>query len=162
MLSALNSIRTKLINMIQRVRVAVAAVVKPGTYYIVQVSNTPISGSQPTYNKTQDVEVIFPYGLVGSLPLNALGVKINIQGESSNPVIIAYDPSCFPALQAGGEVAVGAFSSPTGAYFKCTIDGRIEVWKKIGGLDTLVISDLITHLHTGGTLGGGLTGPPNP
>ncbi|MBW1784866.1 MAG: hypothetical protein JRL30_29490 [Deltaproteobacteria bacterium] len=90
------------------------------------------------------MENISPYGLASSLPLNALVTKLNVQGESSNEVGLAYDPTTLPALNPGGEVAVGATSVAVSTYLKFTAEGKIEIWKA----GKLVISDLIDYILT--------------
>ena len=145
---ALQSLRNKIIHMIERAIVTEPKPVVLGEYPSAQVQSM---------KKTVDIENISPYGLASSLPLGALCVMYNIQGESGNKVGTGYDPATLPALQLN-EVAVGNFSGVIPTYLKFTNLGTIEVWK--AGLP--VIKDLITHIHTGGTLSGGLTGPPNP
>ena len=89
------------------------------------------------------MENISPYGLVSSLPLNALATKLNVQGESGNQVGLAYDPQTLPSLLVG-EVAVGAFSSPAPAYLKFTNIGTIEIWRS----GAIVVPDLINYILT--------------
>jgi phage gp45-like len=143
----INSLRNKIKTMIQRT--------------VVTLSKPTITGEYPSYQvealgKTTDVENISPYGLASTLPVDATGVKFNIQGESSKQVGLSYDPSKLPPLQPNGEVAVGGYSATIPTYLKFTNQGTIEVWK--GGI--LVIVDLITHLHSGVTSGGDPSGPP--
>lgn len=154
--SKLSSLGNKIAYLIQRVTVTESSPVTPGAYPLVQVSNTsPRKNQPPTFNKTSSMENISPYGLASSLPLNALCTKFNLQGQSSNPVGLAYDPMTLPALLVG-EIAIGAFSATIPTYMKFTNKGTIEVWKS----GVIVISDLITHIHSGVTTGPGVSGPP--
>lgn len=155
-LNKLQSLWNKVVNMIQRALVTGAVPIVPGSWYIVQISNTPKrSFAVPTFNKTTPMEVISPYGLAGCLPQEALSLKFNIQGESSKQAGIGYDPNCLPAL-AINEVAIGAFAAPVPTYLKFTNEGTIQVWKA----GVIVINDLITHIHSGVTTGAGVSGPP--
>lgn len=144
--NAVRSLRNKILTMIQRTVVTLSKPVVPGEYPTYQVKGL---GNKPT-----TVENISPYGLASTLPLNALGVKWNVQGESSNQVGMSYDPATLPALLAGGETAVGNFV--IGSYLKFTALGTIEVYKN----NILVIADLSIHIHSGVTTGTGTSGPP--
>jgi len=146
--AALAALKNKIMTMIQRLIVTESEPYEAGEYPDAQVD---------ALGKTSYVELLSPYGLAAKPPVGASGVKFNVQGESSNQVGIAYDPKTIPAHNSK-EVVVGAFSATVPTYLKFTDQGTIEVWK--GG--TLVISDLITHVHTGVTTGAGLSGPPAP
>jgi len=127
---------------------------------VVTLSKPVVPGEYPTYqvrglgNKITEIENVSPYGLASTLPVGASGIKWNIQGESSNQVGVAYDPTTLPALLAGGEVAVGNFT--VGTFLKFTNLGTIEVFKN----GVLVITDLSVHIHSGVTTGPGTSGPP--
>ncbi|MGD8499276.1 MAG: phage baseplate assembly protein [Phycisphaerales bacterium] len=144
--SLLNSLKNKILTMIQRAAVTDEEPHLVGTYPVSQVI---------AMKKTSDMERIAPYGIASVPPKDSLAVKFNVQGQSSNQVGIAYDPATIPAHIAG-EVVVGAFSADISSYLVFTTLGTIEVWR--GG--ELVITDLITHVHTGVTTGPGLSGPP--
>lgn len=141
-------IKNKLASLIQRVLIVDSPSYHPGEYPNAQISSL---------GKTSFMELVSPYGIASAPPKGSSGVKFNIQGESSNQVGIAYDLSTLPNFQ-NGEVVVGAFSVSTPTYLKFTQLGTIEVWKA----ETLIISDLITHIHSGVEPGGGSSGPPVP
>jgi hypothetical protein len=158
-----NSLRNAIRTLIQRFSVTNAYPITPGQYPRAGVSFLGVSASRSGPDGTPakasaEIEVLFPYGLMAALPITAsAGIKFNVSGNSENRMGIAYDPNTLPPLNVN-EVAVGAFSATIPSYLKFTNQGTIEVWK--GGV--LVITDLITHIHTGVTTGPGVTGPPAP
>jgi len=163
-------LKNKIKTLIQRFSVTATYPVRTGEYPRVGGSFMGVSAGKPGADgrpakATADIEALFPYGLIAALPLTATaGVKFNVTGDSSNRVGIAYDPNTLPNLEIG-EVAAGAFSADIPTYLKFTKQGAIEIHKVkvIVSLDlTALIDALRLHTHTGGTLGGGLTGPPSP
>jgi hypothetical protein len=142
----INSLKNKILTMIQRGLVTNPENYATGDYPISQVL---------AMKKTSDMERVFPYGFASVPPKNSLAVKFNVQGQSSNQVGIAYDPRTIPPHDIG-EVVIGGFSAAIPTYLKFTNTGTIEVWKS----GALVIADLITHVHGGVTTGPGLSGPP--
>ena len=142
-----NSLRNAIKTLMQRFSVTNAYPVKPGEYPRVGASFLGVSSSEagPDGN------------IVITVSGEVAGIKFNVTGDSENRMGIAYDPNTLPPLNVN-EVAVGAFSATIPSYLKFTNQGTIEVWK--GGV--LVIADLITHIHTGVTTGGGVSGPPAP
>ena len=154
---AVKAVRNKIMTMIQRTIVTLSRPVIPGEYPTAQIKGLGIRINEAgeRVGSVSEVENISPYGLASTLPIGALGIKLNIQGESANAVGFSYDPVSLPALNAGGEVAVGNLK--IGTYLKFTNLGTIEVWRN----NVLVITDLITHIHTGGTIPPAfVTGPP--
>lgn len=141
-------VKNKIRTMILRFVVTDSLPHKKGNYLKVQNSSL---------GKISYLEIICPYGFISRPPENSLGVKWNVQGEGSNQVGMAYDPTTLPSHNVG-ETVVGAFSAPTATYLKFTQQGTIEVWKS----GQIVISDLITHVHTGVEPGGGTSEPPAP
>lgn len=142
----LRNLRNKILTMIQRCVVSVSGAYAPGEYPIVQVE---------AMGSATDMESLSPYGFASMPPAGSSGIKMNLQGESSKPVGIVRDLKTVPPHNSG-EVVIGAFSAAIPTYLKFTQAGTIEVWKN----GVLVISDLITHVHTGVTTGAGLSGPP--
>lgn len=127
-------LKNKIMTMIQKIKVTNSEKHKFGEYPRMQISGL---------GKISDnTEIIHPYGFASQPPVDATGVKFNIQGEESNQVAMAYDPATLPAYEVK-EVVVGAFSAPSPTYLKFTKAGTIEVWRN----GILVIADLITHLH---------------
>jgi hypothetical protein len=148
--SAVDRLTNRINALILRAVVSRSLPIKKGDYAFVQI----------TYlGKETNMEYISPYGLGSALPQGASAIKFNINGQDSNKLGFGYDPATLPD-RAPGEVVVGAFSAITPTYLKFTNQGTIEVWKTIAGVDTLVISDLITHAHSGVVTGGAVSGPP--
>jgi len=76
-------------------------------------------------DKVADIEVIYPYGLAGNLPKDALVLMFNVQGQEENKAGIGNTPKIrFKNLQEG-EVAVG--NPVTGSVVKFLENGDIEV-----------------------------------
>jgi len=153
---AVKAVRNKIMTMIQRTIVTLSSPVVPGEYPTAQIKGLGVSVNEvgKIVGSVSEVENISPYGLASTLPIGALGVKFNIQGESANAVGFSYDPVSLPALNAGGEVAVGNLK--IGTYLKFTNQGTIEVWRN----NILTIRDLIEHIHSGVVPGSGVSGPP--
>lgn len=145
----INNIANKIKAMIQRVDISLSEPLLKGNYPVAQVKG--LGG------KSSNLEYIYPYGIEATPPQAGQTLKFNIQGQSSNQVGIPFDQTTLRS-KLPDEVIVG--NTKSGAYFKFTILGTIEVWNLISGEDVLVIADLITHLHSGVTTGGGTSGPP--
>lgn len=82
--------------------------------------------SQVKWNgKTANIEVIWPYGLAGNLPVDSIVLTFNVMGQEENKAGIGNTPKTrFKNLEAG-EVAVG--NPVTGSVVKFLENGDIEV-----------------------------------
>jgi len=73
--------------------------------------------------KVADGLIVFPYGLHGNVPADALALMLAVQGNPDNRAAIAWTPKNRPTL-ANGEAAF--YHPPTGAFI---------IWRKTGDLD---------------------------
>ena len=73
--------------------------------------------------KVADGLIVFPYGLHGNVPPDALALMFAVQGNPDNRAAIAWTPKNRPKL-AEGEVAF--YHPPTGAFM---------IWRANGDLD---------------------------
>ena len=103
--------------------------------------STADTGNYPTVQvsylgKTSEVEVLFPYGLAGRLPKDALVLCFNVEGSEENKAGIGNTPTQrFKELEEG-EVVVGNPLTGSKIHFKA--NGDIEV---IGKNDKAVTID---------------------
>ena len=61
--------------------------------------------------KVADCLIVFPYGIHGNIPADALALMLSVQGNPDNRAAIAWTPKIRPQL-ADGEVAY--YHPPTG------------------------------------------------
>ena len=129
--------------------------------------SSPDTGNYPKVQveylgKTAMIEVIWPYGMGGRLPVDSLPFVFNVEGMEENKAGIGTDPVRRKKVDAEGEVWMGNPLAGTLIYFK--EDGTIEA-----GLDGSTFRKLIderfitlfnSHTHSGVTAGGGVTGAP--
>lgn len=73
--------------------------------------------------KVADGLIVFPYGIHGNVPPDALALMLAVQGSADNRAAIAWTPKDRPELKAG-EVAF--YHPPTDAFI---------IWKENGDLD---------------------------
>jgi len=74
--------------------------------------------------KTADSLIVFPYGLHGNVPPDALALMFAMQGNPDNRAAIAWTPKIRPQL-AEGEAAF--YHPPTGSLIKWNADGSLTV-----------------------------------
>ena len=90
----------------------------------------PDSGNYPTtqvsyLGKTADIEVIWPYGMNGRLPLDAQVLCFNVEGMEENKAGIGNVPTIRLKVDAEGEVVFGNPLTESAVYFR--ENGDIEV-----------------------------------
>ena len=135
--------------------------------------------------KVSDGLIVFPYGIHGNVPADALALMFAVQGNPENRAAIAWTPKDRPTL-ADGEVAF--YHPPTDAYIIWRSTGKLEIVTgtegtadieitaanvKINGnlevtgsatLGATVTSNGVnisdTHKHSGVQTGAGNTGNP--
>jgi phage gp45-like len=73
--------------------------------------------------KVADGLMVFPYGMHGNVPEDALALMFSIQGSPDNRAAIGWTPKDRPTLK-GGEVAL--YHPPTDAFL---------IWRESGDLD---------------------------
>lgn len=111
-------------------RAAVAIINDSGNYQTAQVSY---------FGKVSDIEVINPYGISSSPPIDSLVLMFNVMGQEENKAgIINAQPQRFKNLKEG-EVVVGNYL--TGSYVKFLQNGGIEVFTE--GNATVTASNAI-------------------
>lgn len=74
--------------------------------------------------KVADGLIVFPYGVHGNVPPDALALMFAVQGNPDNRAAIAWTPKDRPLLKAG-EVAY--YHPPTGTIIKFDEDGNISI-----------------------------------
>lgn len=97
---------------------------------------------QLTYlGKTADSLIVFPYGLHGNVPVDALALMFSVQGNPDNRAAIAWTPKDRPKL-AEGEVAF--YHPPTDAFIIHRASGELDIETGVGGTKAINIkcSDL--------------------
>lgn len=80
--------------------------------------------------KVADGLIVFPYGLHGNVPADALALMFAIQGNPDNRAAIAWTPKDRPTLK-DGEVAF--YHPPTGG---------LVVWRQNGNLEITTAADI--------------------
>ena len=80
--------------------------------------------------KTADGLIVFPYGLHGNVPADALALMFSIQGNPDNRAAIAWTPNDRPKL-AAGEVAF--YHPPTDAFIIWRSSGDLDIETGTGG-----------------------------
>jgi hypothetical protein len=80
--------------------------------------------------KVADGLIVFPYGLHGNVPADALALMLAIQGNPDNRAAIAWTPKDRPTL-ADGEVAF--YHPPTDAFIIWRSTGDLEIETGTGG-----------------------------
>lgn len=101
-------------NLLRWIRIIKPGVDDPSKFHVQQIGYM---------GKVADAFMIFPYGLHGNVPENALGIMFSIQGNPNNRGVIAWVPKGRPQL-ASGEVAF--YHPPTDAFM---------IWRENGDLD---------------------------
>lgn len=101
-------------NLLRWVRIIKPGVDDPDNFHIQQISYL---------GKTAETLMLFPYGLHGNVPEDALGLMFSIQNNTDNRATIAWVPKGRPKLK-GGEVAF--YHPPTDAFI---------IWRENGDLD---------------------------
>lgn len=81
--------------------------------------------------KVADALIVFPYGVHGNVPTDALALLLAMQGNPDNRAAIAWTPKIRPTL-VDGEVAF--YHPPTG--------GTV-IWKQNGNLEITTDADII-------------------
>jgi phage gp45-like len=80
--------------------------------------------------KVADALMVFPYGIHGNVPADALALMFAVQGNIDNRAVIAWTPKDRPKL-AAGEVAF--YHPPTDAFI---------IWRSNGDLDIETAADV--------------------
>lgn len=95
-----------------------ARITKPGS------DDKQFATQQMEYlGKVGDGIIVFPYGMHGNVPADALALMFAVQGSPDNRAAIAWTPKDRPTLKAG-EVAF--YHPPTDAFI---------IWRQSGDLD---------------------------
>lgn len=164
----------KLHNLLRWIRVIRTGADDPTKFHVQQIEYM---------GKVADTLMVFPYGLHGNVPEDALGLMFSIQGNPDNRGVIAWVPKGRPILK-GGEVAF--YHPPTDAFMIWRENGDLDIETGTGGTGKIniksneviidgnltvtgitTLSDTVTsngkdisdtHTHTGDS--GGTTGPP--
>ncbi len=143
-----------------------ARITKPGS------DDKQFATQQMEYlGKVSDGLIVFPYGVHGNVPADALALMFAVQGNPDNRAAIAWTPKNRPTLK-GGEVAF--YHPPTGSLIKWDVDGNLTIdngsatWAMVGDTMTLTGNLVVngtmtnngkdvgdTHGHTQGNDGGG-------
>lgn len=87
--------------------------------------------------KVADGLIVFPYGLHGNVPPNALAMMFAIQGNPDNRAAIAWTPKDRPKL-AEGEVAF--YHPPTDAFIIWRASGDLDIETGNGGTGNINIT----------------------
>lgn len=118
-------------------RAAVAIINDSGNYQTAQVSY---------FGKVSDIEVINPYGISSSPPIDSLVLMFNVMGQEENKAgIINAQPLRFKNLKEG-ELVVGNYL--TGSYVKFLQNGDIDVFTgndvniECGNANILAVGDV--------------------
>ncbi len=91
---------------------------------------------QMDYNgKVADGLIVFPYGIHGNVPADALALMFAVQGNPENRAAIAWTPKDRPELEAG-EVAF--YHPPTDAFIIWRASGELDI--ETGGSGTADIN----------------------
>lgn len=139
-----------------------------GDYPLVQISYL---------GKTAKAEVIWPYGMGGRLPVDAIFFNFNIEGMEENKAGIGTQPKLRVKVDAEGEVWFGNPLTQSISLYKANGDNEetIKGDKKIIAenieigaegsilralIDERIIAIYNAHTHSGVTVGGGATGIP--
>lgn len=80
--------------------------------------------------KVVDAFIVFPYGVHGNVPVDALALVMSIQGRPENRAAIAWTPTIRPELL---ENEVAYYHPPTGAHIIWRQDGSLEIETGEGG-----------------------------
>jgi len=97
--------------------------------------------------KVADGFIIFPYGMHGNVPADALALMFAVQGNPDNRAAIAWTPKDRPTL-ADGEVAF--YHPPTDAFIIWRASGELDIETGNGG--TKDINILATKVKITGDL----------
>jgi len=114
-------------NLLKWARVVKPGIDDPDKFHIQQIEYM---------GKAADALMIFPYGLHGNVPEDALGLVFSIQGNPDNRGIIAWTPKDRPKL-AGGEVAF--YHPPTDAFIIWRSNGDLDIETGSGGTGKITI-----------------------
>lgn len=116
----MNKLLTKITSMIKRSRVSLSHP-DTGDYPIVQI----------TYlGKTADMEVIWPYGMNGRLPVDAIPVCFNIEAMEENKAGVGTTPTLRDKLENIGETSFGNPVAKT--FLRFLSDTSIELTNGTG------------------------------
>lgn len=97
--------------------------------------------------KVSDGLIIFPYGMHGNVPPDALALMFAVQGNADNRAAIAWTPKKRPKLKEG-EVAF--YHPPTDAFIIWRQSGNLDI--ETGGGGTADVNIKVANLKITGNL----------